>query len=233
MPGPLTCTFKSVLHGCHIRTGGNVADLHPDTAAALTEFINSAYKHGYRYYEWPDCLEVEERTSDANKLIEWMATGETVIETIFQLSTADPRISVNPLPQKFKIGRDGIYTPLASTDYWAVFRPRVPVFTSEEYASGTAYAAGNTVYYPTTGECYECIASSTGNVPTNTTYWSKLDFLDLLAEPVKAGVHAAILRDEGQYNTSVLMEDAMADLLLRELERIELQSGQFRVVRVN
>lgn len=233
MAGPITCTFKSVLHGCHIRTGGNTADLHSDSAAALTEFINSCYKHGWRYYEWPDCLEVEERTSDADKLIEWRATGETVIETCFVVYLADPRISNNPRPQKFRIGKDGIYVPAASTAYWLVYRPQVPVFTSTEYASGTAYSTGDTVYYPTTGECYKALQSSTGNAPTNATYWVKLDFLDLLSEAVKAGVHAATLRDEGQHNTSVLMEDAMADLLLRELERVELQSGQFRTIRVS
>ena len=38
------------------------------------------------------------------------------------------------------------------------------------YASGTAYVVDDIVSY--SGSCYICISASTGNAPTNTTYWS-------------------------------------------------------------
>jgi hypothetical protein len=40
------------------------------------------------------------------------------------------------------------------------------------YAAGTTYAAGNVVSY--LNQLYVCILASTGNVPTNATYWSPL-----------------------------------------------------------
>lgn len=40
------------------------------------------------------------------------------------------------------------------------------------YASGTTYSVGDVVSY--NGSSYQCILTSTGNVPTNTTYWALL-----------------------------------------------------------
>ena len=41
------------------------------------------------------------------------------------------------------------------------------------YNNGTAYTSGEQVKY-TDNAIYECILASTGNAPTNTTYWRKL-----------------------------------------------------------
>lgn len=43
-----------------------------------------------------------------------------------------------------------------------------------DYASGTTYAIGDEVYYPTTGYYYTATASTTGNAPTNNSYWELL-----------------------------------------------------------
>ena len=40
------------------------------------------------------------------------------------------------------------------------------------YASGTTYAVGDSVSYSSSS--YICISASTGNLPTNTTYWQVL-----------------------------------------------------------
>jgi hypothetical protein len=42
------------------------------------------------------------------------------------------------------------------------------------YAAGTTYALGDEVYYPTTGAYYTALGATTGNVPTNATYWTQL-----------------------------------------------------------
>lgn len=46
------------------------------------------------------------------------------------------------------------------------------------YDAGTAYTAGNQVYYSTTGLYYQATDSTTGNAPTDTNYWSQLTDLD-------------------------------------------------------
>lgn len=40
------------------------------------------------------------------------------------------------------------------------------------YSAAITYSVGQLVYYETTGLIYECILSSTGNAPTNTTYFT-------------------------------------------------------------
>lgn len=47
--------------------------------------------------------------------------------------------------------------------------PATGLFGQTAYAAGTAYVRGNTCSY--SGNIYVCILASTGNLPTNTTYW--------------------------------------------------------------
>jgi len=49
---------------------------------------------------------------------------------------------------------------------------------ADDYAAGTAYVAGDQVYYPTNGLYYQCHTASTGNVPTNTSFWGVLTEFD-------------------------------------------------------
>jgi len=42
------------------------------------------------------------------------------------------------------------------------------------YSSGTAYVVDDVVYLTSTGSSYVCINDSTGNAPTNTSYWQKM-----------------------------------------------------------
>jgi hypothetical protein len=47
---------------------------------------------------------------------------------------------------------------------------RVPVLNIRDYISTRAYIIGDRVYY--NGVVYACILGSTGNLPTNVTYWA-------------------------------------------------------------
>ena len=42
-----------------------------------------------------------------------------------------------------------------------------------DYASGTAYVKNDVVYYSTNGNAYIAKQATTGNVPTNATYWNQ------------------------------------------------------------
>ena len=42
-----------------------------------------------------------------------------------------------------------------------------------DYAGGTAYAKNDVVYYSTNGNAYIAKQATTGNAPTNATYWSQ------------------------------------------------------------
>ena len=48
----------------------------------------------------------------------------------------------------------------------------------DAYDAATAYATGDEVYYATTGYYYTALQSTTGNAPTNATYWERTTELD-------------------------------------------------------
>lgn len=231
MPGPRTVTFKSVLHGVQYRLGGAPEDLGVGTAAAIGEYINSAYKYAWKHYEWPDVCRTEEFTADANGMIAW----DDVIETPFLCTVRDPRTDRNPGSIRFVIHRDGLYLPAEykSATVWLTYRPIGPTFSAAEYNAATAYVVGDVVYWPTTGHCYVCKLNSTNNAPSNATYWTQQEFLESLSEAVKEGAYAAMVREEGQAQTALLIQEAMRELLLDEIERLEMQAGQYRLIRVD
>lgn len=59
--------------------------------------------------------------------------------------------------------------------YWAESKTS---YSGDEYAAATTYAAGDIVYYQTTDRYYQCHSASTGNAPTDTSYWGVLTALD-------------------------------------------------------
>lgn len=57
----------------------------------------------------------------------------------------------------------------------------------DPYAAGTTYAAEDQVYYSTTGLYYTALQATTGNAPTNTTYWEVATELDAYIELEQTG----------------------------------------------
>lgn len=63
-------------------------------------------------------------------------------------------------------------TPSSSSSYWQVVgAPNTSVYEGT-YNSGTSYVVGNQVTYD--GNYYVCVLASTGNAPTNATYWQQI-----------------------------------------------------------
>lgn len=61
------------------------------------------------------------------------------------------------------------------THYWwpELMRSQLRRY-APDYDNATAYAIGAIVYYPADARYYECIDASTGNLPTDTAYWTPL-----------------------------------------------------------
>lgn len=230
-----TVTFQRVRDGVWTRTGGDPSvqnNLQTNAAYAITEYINEAYKTAWQFYEWPDALTVEQRTF-SSQLVEWEQSGQTAIETMIGLHQDDPRKNDYARPVAWRTAPEGIYVDKAfeSATLWFTYRAPAPWFTAAEYANSTSYAIGDRVYYGTTGECYINIQAGTGNLPTDTDYWTKLDFLAILEAPVKQGARSEWLREEGQDATSTLAEEKMYSLLEDEILRLETQQGDTRRAR--
>lgn len=57
----------------------------------------------------------------------------------------------------------------------------------DAYNGATAYVVGNEIWDPTTLKYYICILASTGNLPTNTTFWSVATTLNAYIEMAQTG----------------------------------------------
>ena len=68
----------------------------------------------------------------------------------------------------------------------------LPVYTIVPRVVGKTYVFGDVVFYPTTGECYRALDTTT-NVPTNTTDWAIIPFLEKWATFVVQGAFADCL----------------------------------------
>ena len=110
----------------------------------------------------------------------WAPNGTTNpitdnIPTIVSLLTSDYLDVDAPDPDLYPEGmllfntrRSGFNVKSFQTDYF-----NAQDFAFDSYSSLTSYAVGDKVLY--NASLYVCILASTGNAPTNTTYWSPLE----------------------------------------------------------
>jgi len=110
----------------------------------------------------------------------WAANGTTNpitdnIPTIVSLLTSDYLDIDAPDPALYPQGmllfntrRSGFNVKSFEVDYF-----NATDFAFDSYSNATAYVVGDKVLY--NAALYVCILASTGNVPTNTTYWSPLE----------------------------------------------------------
>jgi len=85
---------------------------------------------------------------------------------------------------------------VANNAYWA---EASRTYQAPDYDAATAYVAGNRVYYPATGRCYQCHTASTGNLPTATSYWGELIEFQPYVDLVQSGF-TTIGRVKGVWN---------------------------------
>lgn len=212
-------------------------DLQTDEAELLNSHINRALSSIWNMTVWPQVVAIEERTPVAG-LISFAQSGETVIDAVFAVYDYDPYGSTRATALPYAITDGGIQltgTRLTSTDeVFVYFRKRCPDLTGSDYATGTAYVADGQAYYPTTGDYYRAKQSTTGNAPTNTTYWERLevpyDFADFLVH----SAYADWLRTEGQNERAIMQANNSAEReLAEELDKLERQQGLLPPLIVN
>lgn len=114
----------------------------------------------------------------------------------------------------------------AGTQVWIDFRKLPPVFSSDEYDAATAYAAGDVRFYSTTWECYKALQATTGNAPTNATYWELVAFPTLLKRFVEQACYAATLKPDGAGDKAGTELQLAYSFLLQAQDTELAQQGQ-------
>ena len=165
-----------------------------------------------------------------NRYVAWDQAGYGAIGTPISLFASNPTQNFQR-PIKFVQRSEGISPALEDenpgTSVWVEYRSSPPEFTHVAYDAAATYSVGDKVYHEDTGECYEAIASSTGEVPAlASTFWSKMQFPAFLAPAVKCLAHAEVLSQEGQQEKMMGMEEKGLLLLVRELDKVESQNDQ-------
>ena len=90
-------------------------------------------------------------------------------------------------------------------------------YSGSVWALATAYVAGDVVYYPVNDTYYACHTASTGNLPTNTSYFGALTVFDKYVSYTQTGFTAiGDVRDVYTKNPRVLKTYATPDWTLTQ-----------------
>lgn len=161
------------------------------------------------------------------------AQNKTLIGTMLSITDSDPRLYASR-KWDFAIGNEGLIVPqgYGSDTAWLRYRKRPQRASAEVYAASTAYVAGDVVYYASTGHCYVAKQASTGNLPTNTTYWTAQEFPYVLAPFCRSRAYGHWLSEDGQPDKAAEEFDRAEGLLADEWAKADTQQQQHNTFRV-
>jgi len=166
-------------------------------------------------------------TADVTKNLPRAQTGQTEIGDLFNVYTRDPHANANPGELDWWPIGNNYQVQTNRATVWIYYRTVPSHFTEVPYSASRAYTTGETVYDPTTGECYRAAQGSTGQAVTNTTYWTKLDMPRVLSEAVKCGAYADSLREAGQSSRAGDEEGRYEAMLISEIDKVTAQAGRW------
>ncbi len=168
--------WESIVEGMDM----SVSDLTaaPELQVKMLNRFNKIYASTYSKRTWEDGWDDGALTPNG-RLLPWSAVQDS---RLFELWTADPRVTAGAVEAAFTTGREGI-TLLC--DYGAVhgfWMPPVTPFTLAAYGAGTNYAVNATVL-DDDGHNYLCIQAGAGHKPSESPdYWTVMPVLDVLAD---------------------------------------------------
>jgi hypothetical protein len=134
------------------------------------------------------------------------------IGEVKSVSLRHPEYSQYPYMCPFEPVELGISVDSAVGNYpYVKYRRRPPRYSSVEWDAGTAYAAGDLVYYQK--NAYMATAANTGETPSALAFWELQPVLEIFETYLKVAVCADLLREDGQGDKASIEEARAADLL--------------------
>jgi hypothetical protein len=213
-----TTSFKQ-LRNSVLRKMGLDADqlVLPSQAAALADYIQHGLSDVWGLYDWPDTTLTEPRTPVATSF-PLRAPALTTIGTILRITDREP--SPTRLVQTYSFIFDDTTATItdprytAGTEVRVKFRLPEPRLAATPYSPSTAYAPGDVVYLDSTGDCYLCIAPTTGNAPTDASFWERQAIPAAFAPYLRSATHALTLEEDGQYDKAAFqLQKAEAEIV--------------------
>lgn len=221
-----TVSYEDFLRRYCALTGQPRADLLTEEQLAVREFFNMHLRLAWEAFPFPEICPTESRTPDANNRVSLTESAETEIGEVFACWRDDPYDTAYPRSVPYLITENGIQFFEGQTydPTYIYFRKRKPEFTGDDYDAATAYAVDDKVLYD--GRFYICILTSTGNLPTNATYWSELEIPYIFLEYVVAAAYADWLVADGQLDKAGAVASAAASILEQEMDKAQRQQSQ-------
>lgn len=222
---PFTTAFEDA-----VRPTNNLTSMATDATlkAQLLAQFNRTYKIGYELpfqsnVFWEDALTWAQITPSSG-LISWDVLGDA---RNLEIYTADPRETRLATSVQFFTDKTGIRVSEDLPTVWVSWTPRVYPFSTTAWVTATTYAVGD-VRTVSSLECYRCISAHTsGTFATDLAAgrWVLLPVLEVLHEFSIRHLHATYLRESGQVQTGVkLQNEALTELL--ETHRAELRRNR-------
>ena len=222
---PFTTAFEDA-----VRPTGNLTSMSSDATlkANLLAQFNRTYKIGYELpfqsnVFWEDARTWAEITPSSG-LISWDVLGDA---RNLEIYTLDPRETRLAASVQFFTDKTGIRVSEDLPTVWVSWTPRVYKFDTTAWVTATAYAVGD-VRTVSSNECYRCISAHTsGTFATDlaASKWVLMPVLEVLHEFTIRHLHASYLRENGQVQTGVNLQNAALTELL-ETHRAELRRNR-------
>ena len=217
-----TKTYKQLLENICRAAGIEPDRLLSDDALAIRDYINTAMRKGWEYYQWPDLMESEAAT--VGTISNYLAYD------LFHIFKYDPKDKAYPEPYRYFVDASGIniLPDLAST---GIIYPkwRYPWYAFEgiEYAAGTTYSIGDMAYSSAIGDYHRSIIdNNTGNAVTDTASWDRREIPGFLYEFIKLQALSELREAEGQGAKAAILERKSWHSLTLEIEKWERQKNQ-------
>lgn len=211
-------------------TTGADADISGD----LTDLVNSAMRHAWQFYPWPDAKEFKEQTVIAHPTVSGAMyvprqTATRTLATVFEAWSDDFRKKDNRACRvSYLLQSDGMYLYGSESSVWVQYRDLPPEYDDTPWAEETTYATGG-LSLASDGHVYRSLQDANLNKApaTEPTWWGQVPVLACLYEPVKQGVISHWKRyQSSQPVTAKSFEDLMFDNLTHEINLIQNQEGQ-------
>jgi hypothetical protein len=172
-------------------------DFSSDDAAAYAAFVNLWVKKTYPLFDWPEWTFISQFTPSAHYVSYTDVAGP--IGRVMRVYLRDPQVDRGVLTTPFKMEESGVFCGFEhGTNVWIKFIKPAPQYTSTPWSASVAYAVGNLVYDPASGNCYISIQAGTNHLVTDAAFWTLVAFPEQIQLPVVRGVYSEALREEGQ-----------------------------------
>jgi hypothetical protein len=161
-------SYKTVQDQIADNLGWDANNLHTDEQSIVNRGVNRWAQFGWDAFFWPEWTVLEKRVFRQywDSATSWAAKTEVYHRPSKKYYCA-LQANTNQEPAT---GSGGVYT--TNLQYWGESASQ---YSAEEYSNTKTYVRGERAYYPSTDKYYQLYAAtSTGNLPTDTTKWGEL-----------------------------------------------------------